>query len=516
MSRVFAAGSSEHATYDGTPPVTAAPFTVSAWARRTEAGANTFRTVIGIGDKDVTSHQWHLQMQNFFGQNVKWQAQAGGTEAAATASGTWTTNQWHHVAGVEASTTSRTAYLDGVAGTANTTSRSPSGSDRISIGKVAESAPAASEYFTGDIAEVGVWDVALTDAEIASLAKGVTPPNIRPANLVFYAPLVGKHSPEPDLVGGLSLTLSGTSASAHPRVFRKRPRSSSKPKFPANITLTPGIASLTLTARTPLAIVNNILKPGALSVTLTPRQAAVVRKTILYPGAGALTITGQGVAVLTGSSFVLTPLPASLTLSAKRATLRATIFPGNTSMAVTMQPTLAQFSVLPGFASLSLNANRANLHLRLFPPPGTISATSTASRLRTTLLPGAASLGITAYKPTVVFGFVLSPGYATLTMTPARPTLRETVFPGSGALALSLQANSLRTTVFPGRATLSLTAFTAIPRIDILTLARAFWRPLAVGEAVFSSVTLGEADYAPQALGEATYRGLTEGQAIYG
>lgn len=223
MSRVFAAGSTESAVYDGTPPVTAAPFTVAAWARRTDTGS--FRTVLGIGDKDVTNHQWYLQMFDFGSKSVKWEVQAGGTAANSQAPGNWVQNQWHHVAGVEASSTSRTCYLDGSPdATPDTTSRAPSGADRLAIGKVPESSPGAGEYFTGDIAEVGIWNVALTDAEIASLAKGVTPPNIRPGNLVFYAPIVGKHSPEPDLVGGLSLTLTGTSASAHPRVFRKLPR----------------------------------------------------------------------------------------------------------------------------------------------------------------------------------------------------------------------------------------------------------------------------------------------------
>lgn len=223
MSRVFAAGSSEHATYDGTPPVTAAPFTVSLWARCTDSGSSIFRRAFGLGDKDVTNQQWSINFRNFGGRSVQFTVQTASGEVTSQ-TGAWSPNQWHHAAGVEASSTSHTAYLDGVAATTNTTSRAPSGADRISIGKPAESSPASSEYFTGDIAEVGIWDVDLTAAEILSLSKGVTPPNIRPGNLVFYAPLVRDDSAGRDLVGGLSLTYTGTSASAHPRVFRKNPR----------------------------------------------------------------------------------------------------------------------------------------------------------------------------------------------------------------------------------------------------------------------------------------------------
>lgn len=200
--------------------------TVACWARCTDTGSNFGRRVVGIGDKDSTTHNWGLRFSDVLGtQTIRWAAIGGGSEAFAAATGNWVNNQWHHVAGVEASSTSRFAYLDGSAGSENTTSVSPSGADRISIGVIAESSPNAAEYFTGDIAEVGIWDVALTAAEILSLSKGITPPNIRPANLVFYAPMARDDSAVRDLVGGLSLTLTGTSASAHPRVFRKQPRS---------------------------------------------------------------------------------------------------------------------------------------------------------------------------------------------------------------------------------------------------------------------------------------------------
>jgi hypothetical protein len=43
---------------------------------------------------------------------------------------------------------------------------------------------------------------------------------VRPASLVYYVPLIGRHSPEIDIVGGIDMTVSGTpAASAHPRVF---------------------------------------------------------------------------------------------------------------------------------------------------------------------------------------------------------------------------------------------------------------------------------------------------------
>jgi hypothetical protein len=69
----------------------------------------------------------------------------------------------------------------------------------------------------GQIAEVGIWNAALTAAEVASLAKGMTCDKVRPQNLVFYAPLVRDLN---DQKGGLTITNNnGATVAAHTRVY---------------------------------------------------------------------------------------------------------------------------------------------------------------------------------------------------------------------------------------------------------------------------------------------------------
>ena len=69
----------------------------------------------------------------------------------------------------------------------------------------------------GCLAEVGIWNAALTAAEIASLAKGMTCDKVRPQSLVFYAPLVRDLI---DTKGGLTITNNNTATVAtHPRVY---------------------------------------------------------------------------------------------------------------------------------------------------------------------------------------------------------------------------------------------------------------------------------------------------------
>lgn len=75
-------------------------------------------------------------------------------------------------------------------------------------------------HFKGKIAEVALWNVALSDDEIALLSQGESPLNIRRADLIHYWPLDGNASPEPDLVGARPGTLVGTLPLDSPRGYR--------------------------------------------------------------------------------------------------------------------------------------------------------------------------------------------------------------------------------------------------------------------------------------------------------
>jgi hypothetical protein len=75
----------------------------------------------------------------------------------------------------------------------------------------------AGNFFNGLVAEVGVWNAALTAAEVASLADGMTCDKVRPQSLVFYAPIVR------DLIdqkGGLTIINNNAATVAnHTRVY---------------------------------------------------------------------------------------------------------------------------------------------------------------------------------------------------------------------------------------------------------------------------------------------------------
>lgn len=119
---------------------------------------------------------------------VRAQSVNSGTGTAAETTATVSTNTWGHVAGVF-SNASRSVFLDGANKVTDTGSSAASSLSRTHIGSRRNSST-NDVFFGGQIAEVGVWNTSLTDAEIASLGKGVGCSLVRPQNLVFWAPLI--------------------------------------------------------------------------------------------------------------------------------------------------------------------------------------------------------------------------------------------------------------------------------------------------------------------------------------
>lgn len=214
-------GSSDFMRYSGAV-VSSAPLTLSAWVYR-NAVSNT-GDILGIYESAaaLNGNLFVVRQTSTSGGNNSIRASAGQVTLASaliTRSITdWPENTWQHVAGVFETTTSRYAYAGGVAGSQNTTSSTPSGMDRTSIGR--RDNTAANNHLQGSVADAAVYNVALSASEIAVLASGVSPMLVRPEALVAYWPLIGRYSPEPDLFGGTNLTLTGTSLADHPRIYR--------------------------------------------------------------------------------------------------------------------------------------------------------------------------------------------------------------------------------------------------------------------------------------------------------
>ena len=185
------------------------PCTMAAWAyldnvtSAKDIVSVSSKTALAVLRLNVNSTQFRI-------------ADQGNVNAVANG-GTMTANVWNHYAGVFASGASRTPYTNGVAGAENTTTVAAITPTFTNIGAFYAGTATAIQFMDGRIAEVGIWNAALTAAEIASLAKGMTCDKVRPQSLVFYAPLVR------DLIdqkGGLTITNNNAATVAnHPRIY---------------------------------------------------------------------------------------------------------------------------------------------------------------------------------------------------------------------------------------------------------------------------------------------------------
>lgn len=202
MARDFIPASNHHLS-NANAVLTAAPLTISAWFSADVVSA--LRVMLSIDASGAFLNAFILGINTSGGNHlVRATTYQSSTSGEATSTTNATLGQWHHGCAVFAGAAERYAYLDGGGKGSNTTSKTPASLDRTLIGSVNNT----DNEFDGDLCEIGVWNVALTDDEVAMLGTvGLSPLLVRPQNLVSYWPIIGRTDPEPDLVGDYPMTV---------------------------------------------------------------------------------------------------------------------------------------------------------------------------------------------------------------------------------------------------------------------------------------------------------------------
>lgn len=191
--------------------VAGSPLTLACWFNSDSATAN--QTLVSITNAGGQERFILRASGAVTGDPIQAISVAGNNSSAADSATGYSANTWHHAAAVFASATSRVAYIDGVGGTAETTSRTVGTLTTTRIG-VTVGAGVRTQYMNGRLAEVAVWNVALDAAEIAALADGYRPSLIRPDSLRMYVPLIREVA---DYSRAVSLTTSGPVVAVHTR-----------------------------------------------------------------------------------------------------------------------------------------------------------------------------------------------------------------------------------------------------------------------------------------------------------
>lgn len=195
-------------------PVTVEPLTVALWYRLASTPTNRMALALSRSTGQG-AFRINVTGTTMLAQRVD------DTGSASTSSSTTVANTvgtWYHAAAVFLGSGSNvTGYINGVAGTpATNTGSTLSTLDRIVIG-ARLSAGTPGLFFDGDIAEVGLWNGALTADEIAGLAKGFSPAKMRAASLVYELRLIRTIQ---DLRRGLAMTnTNGVTIAPHPRII---------------------------------------------------------------------------------------------------------------------------------------------------------------------------------------------------------------------------------------------------------------------------------------------------------
>jgi len=141
--------------------------------------------------------------------------------AVTNGGGSVTAGVWSHICGRFTSAPEQAIFLDGGAKVTSSISGTPTSVDRFSVGVIDSAALQNNALNTAQIAEAAIWGAALSDADIASLATGVSPLLVHPESLIGYWPLIGEVFPSRNLLSNVSvLGLQGSlSAAPHPRVL---------------------------------------------------------------------------------------------------------------------------------------------------------------------------------------------------------------------------------------------------------------------------------------------------------
>lgn len=215
MGAAFVSSTSDYAEL-GSAPITAPPLTMACWFLKPDI--TTTGCLMGL--------TYHSGSEGFVlygaGATVGDPVAAttlnnSGSDTAVSASG-FTANTWYHAGGTWASASSRTAWINGTAGSADTNSRTPfTNPNRTTLGALRQSGTLTS-FLNGFLAEAAIWNVVLDAAEMGALAKGIIPPLIRPASLVFYAPLLT--SAAINLKGAAMTVVGATTTGESPRLIR--------------------------------------------------------------------------------------------------------------------------------------------------------------------------------------------------------------------------------------------------------------------------------------------------------
>lgn len=208
-------GTTQHLLRASTP-ITAVPLTLAGRYRfDTAMSEGQEETILSLTDHDA-QQEWTLEIGRNGGVDYTIaMVNSGGTVGFALSSVAPTINTWQTAIGVYSANNSRTVYLNNGSSGTDTTTATPSGISHVYIGATSSSSSII-KPFNGALADLAIWNVALSTEERAAYNAGYSPLLIRPASLLLYVPSIREVN---DYKGGIFTNVNTATAFAHPPVI---------------------------------------------------------------------------------------------------------------------------------------------------------------------------------------------------------------------------------------------------------------------------------------------------------
>ena len=210
MSRSFSSASDYLDA--ATAVIATRPCTISLWAKNGDLGGASGEHYFNIGVSGSSDNRITLFCGNGTGLVAAGERDASASQAAIALT-TYAVGGWFNLTGVFTSDSSRACFVNGAAKATNSGVASPSAFNATRVSGNLVSTPGNPILSGGLVAYIGVWNIALADADVLKLYTQ-TPDLVQSANLIEYWPLIGNQSPEPSSgTQGTSLTVTGTTFS---------------------------------------------------------------------------------------------------------------------------------------------------------------------------------------------------------------------------------------------------------------------------------------------------------------
>ena len=184
------------------------PFFFALWCRP-ETAADS-QIPVWLGDNATNLNDYSLFVPHDNG-NIWASSRLGGASlSAVTPNGVFIADEWVHVVYIADAGGGLALYVNGILHkmTQLPSSGSASGMDEIVIGR--RSSASINLPFGERITRVALWSGLPTQFVVDALNSGKWPGSIRPADLLFFVPMVGNDSSWVDLVTDVAMTVTGS------------------------------------------------------------------------------------------------------------------------------------------------------------------------------------------------------------------------------------------------------------------------------------------------------------------